>query len=200
MTDGDDESLCIFERVLGSYGRGSAEYELNTYGSFFVGQLNISIPPGLGKGYRWIEIWSANGGKIWDTTICSAASGTARPGPAATTRPSARSMVKTGRDSKIIICENLAKFSAMNPLADYNRIAEIGSGWFDNLMLDPTRGDCIGLYSHNPHRHDLLGPTWRRQMGRANHWLRRPPRQRRPMPSTSGPRRSRTQQRPNHPL
>lgn len=159
MIDGDDESLCIFERVLGPSGaRGSQNSETQKYGYFFVSEMNLTALPGLGKGYRWIQITAAGSEKIYDTTICSRGiwNGTAWTG--GYNQAFCKINGSCNRDSKIIICENLTKFTAMNPLSDYNRIEEIGSGWFDNLMLDPARGDCIGLYSHNPNATGFQGP------------------------------------------
>ncbi len=169
MIDGDDDSLCIFERVLGPTGsRGSQNSEEQKYGYFFVSELNLTTLPGLGKGYRWLQITSAGGPKIWDTTICSRGIWDGAQWTGGYNEAFCAIEGEIGRNSKIIVCENLTAFSAMNPLADYNRIVEIGAGWFDNLMLDPTRGDCIGLYSHNPNGTGFQGPggcvKWGAQM------------------------------------
>ncbi len=143
LIDGDPETVCIFERTLGPSGRNYA-VEHTWMGDFFVGQMNITIPPGLGKGYRWIYIYVANDEEglrfhapIFANSVESEAHG--EQGLQGT----------AGYGSRMIMCENLNKFMAMNPLADPTRIVECGSTFFDNLNVNPTEGEGAG-YRRRP--------------------------------------------------
>jgi len=139
LIDGNDDTLCIFERVLGAGGRGSGSDEIALMGNVFVGEGNITIPAGLGKGYRWLNFY-APVDRIWriilarsnrDDAAIIGLQGTA------------------GMGSRIIACENLNRFMAMNPLADPTRIVEIGPAFFDKLNLNPDEGDVLGLGDDN---------------------------------------------------
>ena len=56
LIDGKSDTLCIFERTLGGPARDFEE-EAEMFGQDYFGQLNLSIPPGIGKGYRWVQIY-----------------------------------------------------------------------------------------------------------------------------------------------
>ena len=139
LIDGNPETVCIFERTLGPDGRNyNAEEAM--LGSFYVGQMNITIPPGLGKGYRWLAIY-----------VAKTNSETRFQTPIFANSVEAEAHWQGGlngyadRGSRIIMCENLNKFMAMNPLADPTRIAECGSAFFDNLNVNPAEGEVLGI-------------------------------------------------------
>jgi len=135
LIDGNDDTLCIFERTLGAGGRGTRAQEDALLGGAFVGQANLTSHPGLGKGYRWINLYTPTD-DIWRVIL-------------ANSTESAAAIVglngTAGMSSRIIACENLTKFMAMNPLADPTRIVEIGAAFFDSLNLDPEAGDVLGI-------------------------------------------------------
>lgn len=140
LIDGDDSTPCIFERT-GAFtlGGGARDYheEEHLFGGSYIGQMNLSMAPGIGKGYRWLQIYKVAGGDtIWDTYLCQS-------------DPDANEWIELegtyDTNSRIIICENLNKFMAMFPLAEPTRIKEIGSVWFDGLNMNPLEGECIGL-------------------------------------------------------
>jgi hypothetical protein len=136
--DGDHDTLCIWEKTLGASGRSHAN-EFSYFGNHFIGQANLSIPSGLGKGYRWMQIYSTNDGgaqTLWRPIFANG-----NPANAAIVGLNG----SAGSNARIIACENLNKFYAMFPLADPTRIAEIGSTFFDSLNLNPAQGDTLGI-------------------------------------------------------
>ena len=58
--DGDAETAWIPERVLGFYDENTnfKAADKPEWGEVFVLEANMGIPPGLGKGYRWIQLAS----------------------------------------------------------------------------------------------------------------------------------------------
>jgi len=139
LIDGDPETVCIFERTLGPNPRNYPAEEA-MLGAFFVGQMNITIPPGLGKGYRWLAIYVAKGNP--EERFHS---------PVFANSVEAEAHWQGGlngyadHDSRIILCENLNKFMAMNPLAEPTRIQECGPTFFDNLNINPLEGEVLGI-------------------------------------------------------
>lgn len=146
LIDGDNETLCIWEKTLGPDGR-SYTHEFAAFGNHFIGQANLSIPTGLGKGYRWMQVYSTNDGgaaTFWDPVF---ASGTESNAYAVNLGGTA------GQGARIVVCENLTRFFAMFPLADPTRVAEIGPSFFDGLNLNPAVGDVLGIGNQ-------AGPGW----------------------------------------
>lgn len=138
LIDGDAETLCIWEKTLGPSGR-SYTHEFAAFGNQFIGQANLTIPTGLGKGYRWIQVYSTNNGgaqTFWDPVF---ASGTESNAFAVNLGGNA------GQNARIVACENLTKYFAMFPLADPTRVAEIGPTFFDGLNLNSAVGDVLGI-------------------------------------------------------
>ena len=146
LLDGDTTTLCIFERTLGGPNR-DVDGERSKYGDNYIGQANLSIPAGLGPGYRWLQIYHLTSERMWN---CIIAQSDDTQGAGADTNGSADA------GSRIVLVENINKFTAMFPLAEPTRLREIGSGFFDNLNLDPAGGETLGILMYN----NAIGWGW----------------------------------------
>ncbi len=135
LIDGNDDTVCIFERVLGAPSRGYGADANALLGNAFVGEASLTLHSGLGKGYRWMQILTP-ADQIWRVILAHSVEGDAAIVGLNGT---------AGWASRIIACENLTKFMAMNPLAEPTRIVEIGSTFFDSLNLNPAEGDVLGI-------------------------------------------------------
>ena len=144
LIDGDPETVCIFERTLGPSGRNYAA-EFAMLGVFYVGQMNITIPPGLGKGYRWLMLHVTEDGEFLQLRAESLLATSVEANEYSIHALNGHA----GYDSQIILCENLNKFMAMNPLAVPTRIIEGGPTFFDNLNVNPAEGEVLGVADHD---------------------------------------------------
>jgi hypothetical protein len=139
LIDGDNSTLCIFERTLGGPNR-STSGEQAKYGDNYIGQANLSIPAGLGPGYRWLQIYHPSSERMWN---CIIATDDEDQSAGADTNGSA------SPESRVVLVENVNKFYAMFPLAEPTRLREIGAGFFDILNLNPVAGESLGIMMYD---------------------------------------------------
>jgi hypothetical protein len=133
--DDDDATPWIAERIMGTPGDVSeGSFDVNWYGKFFVSQANLTVPTGLGKGYRWLRIQASFGDKIWDGYLCN---------KNGVLGHYLNINGKADYRSRIFICENLSLFKAYNPVTDPTRILEVGSAFFDAIDL---ASDALALW------------------------------------------------------
>ena len=139
--DGKPETAWIAERVVG-WNHGYTAADKLMHGEIFIAEANLGIPPGLGKGYRWIQLATIQN-PIGDLIFCN------KNGDVAYVDIGGRA----GVGSRIFVVENLTIFNETNPLADPTRIVEVGAGFFDAYDM---ASDHMAIWSGS-----YSGSNWR---------------------------------------
>lgn len=131
VTDGDDNTLWIGERVIGT--SDVAGFPGGLTDAHFISQLFIRRWTGDTRPSRWIELL-CKGQSYPNAMLCSSTGANASINLGG---------VQATFGDRIIICEDKATFEADHPLSDALKIIQIGSAWFDAISVT---ADSVGIH------------------------------------------------------